>query len=188
MTSERDEIQAFLQAQTLSAAPAPDIRKAGIIPFLRGPLRYYVMTPVASKPDLGLPEFQLCKGTRMYQEHCEWRDMRGVVPDGVVLETLPETAVREGVEELGLRLSNIAALHVLGDYRFTSATNRKEIALWLLAAQMRNEDDFLSVQDVAASTADRRWMTLAEFQRQGRPDHAHILGLAEEKILGIMNR
>ena len=182
MTVEREQIQAFLHERKLVTASAPAIRKAGLVAFMREPLCYYVMTPVANKPDLGLPEFQICKGTRMYKSDDGWADMRGVVPDGALMETLPETALREGIEELGLKLSNIAALQALGEYSFTSATNRKEVALWLLAAEMQNEADFLPPHAIAASTAERRWMTLAEFRKAGRPDHAHILGLAEERI------
>lgn len=178
MTSTHAEIQAFLK--DFASAGAPEIRKAGIAPFLRAPLRYYVMTPTAAKPELGLPEFQLCKGTRMYQANCTWHDMKGHVPEGAPLEDLSATALREGIEELGLKLSNIAQLFTLGDYRFTSATSRMEVVLWMLAAEMKNADDFDAPH---ASTAECAWMTLAEFQKQGRPDHAHILGLIESTLL-----
>lgn len=177
MTSERAQIQAFLG--DYSCDTLPEIRKAGIVPFMRAPMRYYVMTPIAAKPELGLPEFQLCKGTRMYHHEGTWRDMKGAVPEGVELEALPATALREGMEELGLKLSNIAMLHALGEYRFTSATSRTEITLWMLAAEMKNANDFTTPH---ASTASCAWMTLAEFQKQGRPDHAHILGLIESAL------
>ena len=177
MTSTHAEIQAFLK--DFASASAAEIRKAGIVPFLRAPLRYYVMTPAAAKPELGLPEFQLCKGTRMYQAHGVWHDMKGHVPDGAPLEDLAATSLREGIEELGLKLSNIAQLVTFGEYRFTSATSRMEVALWMLAAEIKNPDDFGAPH---ASTAECRWMTLSEFHQHGRPDHAHILGLMEKRL------
>ncbi len=182
MTDEHTNIQAFLRDYPCEAAALPAIRKAGLVPFMRHPLRYMMMMPVAEKPDLGLPEFQICKGTRMFLQNGVWRDMRGDVPEDAVLETLPETALREATEELGLKVDNIAATVALGEYRFTSATNRKEIAMWLLAAEMKEAEDFLPMQQVATSTHARRWFTLAEFRQEGRPDHAHILGLVEERL------
>ncbi len=181
MTSTHAEIQEFLK--DFASADAPEIRKAGIVPFLRAPLRYYVMTPTATKPELGLPEFQLCKGTRMYQAHGAWHDMKGQVPEDVPLEDLAATALREGIEELGLKLANIAELVTLGEYKFTSATSRQDIVLWMLAAEMKNADDFVAPH---TSTAACAWMTLAEFKKQGRPDHAHILGLIEKQITEIL--
>lgn len=180
MTSTHAEIQAFLQ--DFASTDAPEIRKAGIVPFLRDPLRYYVMTPVAAKPDLGLPEFQLCKGTRMYYADGVWRDMKGEVPKGVLLEDLAATALREGIEELGVKLSNIIQLLPLGEYHFTSATSRIDVTLWMLAAEVKNANDFSLPHP---STAACAWMTLSEFQKQGRPDHAHILGLVENRLLCI---
>ena len=216
MTEERAIIQAFLEAHSLQAEDLPDIRKAGLVVYIkvnssprrgevgRGAglhnaqlqnlmqasphpnpppmgegIRYMVMTPVANKPDMGLPEFQICKGTRMYHDGNQWRDMRGNVPDGATLEALPHTAIREGIEELGIRVSNIARAQMLGEYRFTSATNRRDVSLWLLGAEMKNAEDFLPQEAVASVTHERRWMTLAEFNKEGRPDHAHILGQVE---------
>jgi len=185
MTLEPTQIQAFLRETAIETHEYPHIRKAGIIPFLPGkPLRYYVMTPVASKPDLGLPEFQLCKGTRMFKSaNGIWQDMRAQVPEGAELESLPATALREGEEELGLKPANIARLLALGEYHFTSATNGKEIIMWLLAAEMNDGEDFLPQADIATTTAKCAWLTLAEFRKQGRPDHAHILEQIETRLL-----
>ncbi len=40
--------------------------KAGVVPFLRNPYRYYLMKPVAKNLAMEPPKFQLCKGTRMH--------------------------------------------------------------------------------------------------------------------------
>lgn len=181
MTAEHTEIQAFLN--NFTTGDAPEIRKAGIVPFMQGPLRYYVMTPVATKPDLGLPDFQLCKGTRMFKGERGWEDMRKHVPDHAELEALPVTALREGIEELGLKLSNIEKFIPLGEYRFTSATNRQEVRLWMSAALVKKPEDFAAPVD---STAECKWMTLAEFNKQGRADHAHILSQMEERLAACL--
>lgn len=187
MTAEHVQIQAFLAQHALEYDDLPTMKKAGIVPFLPGEsLRYCVMTPVGNKPELGAPDFQLCKGTRMYRHENGWRDMRGTIPENVELEPLAVTALREGMEELGLKLSNIERLSVLGEYRFISATNRFEMAMWMLAAKMKNAEDFLPLQDIAKNTATREWLTLAEFEEQGRPDHAHILGQMEKAILACV--
>lgn len=184
MTDYREEIQAFLAGRPMNIPESPHIRKAGLIPFMpENPRRYCVLTPVASKPDLGLPEFQLCKGTRMY---ClgsnEWKDMKGEVPDDAPLEPLAATALREAREELGIELDNILYMEPLGDFTFTSATNRKDITMWMMAAEMSSMDHFLPMADIAKFTSERSWLTLAEFEKLGRPDHAHVLKLIDQQL------
>jgi hypothetical protein len=177
------EIHQFLQPFSLDVAELKQQTKAGIIPYLPGShKRYYVMKPVASKPDLGLPEFQLCKGTRMYKAASGWADMRGAIPDHSILEPLAATALREGIEELGLVLSNIVGLKSLGEYSFQSATSSKPKTMFLFAAGMKNEYDFLASSAVAATTAERAWLTLEEFKKLGRPDHYHVLSQIEIKL------
>ncbi len=127
-------IQEFLQQQTvvvppptggrlggghdspriLSPHPNPPpagegITKAGVVPFLRDPYRYYLMKPVAKNPAPAAPKFQLCKGTRMMKVDGKWQDIREGEEAGEK-ETLAATALREGIEELGLRLQNIKQL------------------------------------------------------------------------------
>lgn len=184
MTEEQQQIQAFLAQHALEYADIPAIQKAGVVPFLAEmPRRYCVMMPKASRPELGLPDYQLCKGTRMYKgAHGHWHDMRGSIPEGAEMEPLAVTALREGIEELGLELSAISRLLVLGEYHFTSATNRQDVAMWMLAAEMKNDTDFLPLEAIAKTTSAREWLTLAEFQKQGRPDHAHILQMIEQRI------
>lgn len=183
MTDEFTQIQEFLARMGGEAPQASHIRKAGIIPYIQGkPLKYYVMTPVASKPELGLPDFQICKGTRKYKLGEEWHDMKGIVPEDADLEPLAHTAIREGIEELGLKIANISRMMTMGEYHFTSATNRKEVFLWLFVAEIKNPGDFLPPSQVAASTQACAWLTLEEFTKKGRPDHAHILSLIEGRL------
>ena len=184
--------------------------KAGVVPFLRDPYRYYLMKPMAKNLELDAPEFQLCKGTRMMKIDDAWVDIpssfpsppvgeagakrreRGCLNEGsskipplpqgereVVLESLAATALREGIEELGLKLKNIKELFDLGPYGFSSATTGKSKEMWLFAAEMA-QDDFSD--EVAETTADRTWLTMPEFNVAGREDHRYILRDIEKKL------
>jgi|GEM_PF-824371 len=165
------------------AIPRPDrigllpanYTKAGVVPFHRSgsQLQYYLMKPQASHPHLPPPEFQLCKGTRMRQDQAQvWADMR----DGEVAdensETLLQTALREGMEEVGLRLENIRQLYALGGFHFASASTGKDKQVWLFAVQVEDREDFLATE---ATTAERAWLSIEEFTAHGRPDHRYIL-------------
>ena len=95
------------------------------------------------------------------------------------MESLAETALREGIEELGLRLKNIKQLLDVGPYRFSSATTGKSKEMWLFAAEMAS-GDFSA--DVAPTTAERVWLSLEEFDIAGREDHRYILRDIESKL------
>jgi hypothetical protein len=177
-------IQQFLQQQTIrSLCEGGDDQaytKAGVVPFLRNPYRYYLMKPVAKNPELGLPKFQLCKGTRMVKSGNTWKDMRDGREAGVK-ETLAQTALREGIEELGINILNINELYDVGPYGFSSATTGKSKAMWLFAAEMASED---MPGEVALTTAECAWLTAAEFEVAGREDHRYILSDIEKKLKG----
>lgn len=178
-------IRAFLQQhETLPHEGEGDFTKSGVVPFLRAPMRYYLMKPRARIPELEAPPFQLCKGTRMYfAPGIGWRDMQDAAPREN-METLAETALREGIEELGLKLENIARVIDMGPYDFSSATTGKPKRMWLFAAEMKSADDFLPERDVALTTAARGWLTLAEFAVAGREDHRYILQDMENRLSG----
>lgn len=181
-------IQRFLQQQTIAplagSAPAGanSCIKAGIVPFTRGcDYRYFLMKPVAKRPGLGAPAFQLCKGTRMYKAASGWQDMQADEKAAGEMETLATTAIREGIEELGLIVANIAQLLDVGPYDFSSTATGKGKKMWLFAAEMAKEE-FLLREEVAPTTADRGWLTLAEFEKAGREDHRSILRDIEKKL------
>lgn len=158
--------------------------KCGVVPFSRDgeTVRFYVMKPRGHVPALGAPTFQICKGTRMYfRPEIGWRDMPAADVSGLK-ETLAETALREGIEELGLKLDNIAALFDLGGFSFSSATTGKEKRMWLFAAALEHDDDFLRDAEIALSTAERRWLTAEEFASLGRPDVRYILPIIERRL------
>jgi hypothetical protein len=177
-------VRDFLQQQTLEQGAAGDAyRKAGVIPYIRDDgLLFYVMKPRATRPDLGVPLFQLCKGTRMHHvPGVGWRDLRDSEL-GAHKETLAETALREGIEELGLKLENIKQLLDMGPYSFASATTGREKQMWLFAAEMKDTEDFLPDSQIATTTSARQWLDTAQFEVVGRGDHHYILRDIEQKL------
>jgi 8-oxo-dGTP pyrophosphatase MutT (NUDIX family) len=173
-------VHAFLQDVSVvplfSGSPQGRILKAGVVPFVRsGGYRFYLMKPVARHANLVAPSFQLCKGTRMHRSDGQWRDLHEDDTKTGEQESLAATALREGIEELGLKLENITSLFELGGYMFSSAKSGNKRQMWLFAAEMKNEADFLPDAQVASTTAARQWLTLAEFDKIGREDHRPIL-------------
>jgi len=183
MTDNRTDIQAFLATQLQFSRNDASVSKAGIVPYIEqnGMRLYMAMKPVAKRPDLGEPEFQLCKGTRMFFDGEAWVDMRGGACSDT-LEPLAETALREGIEELGLRLRNITSLQDAGCHYFTSASSGKPIISWMFLAKLRSADDFLPVENITTITAERQFFTLTAFNKRGRPDHAHMLGVIDNAM------
>ncbi|MDX1974936.1 MAG: NUDIX hydrolase [Rickettsiales bacterium] len=181
-------IQAFLQQKAfpLSSQPVePRLNKAGLVPYRieDGHYTYYVMKPQGKEVEkLGEPPFQFGKGTRMfYTEAKGWQDIRSKETSDM-LEPLVQTALREGIEELGLILQHIDQIVDLGPYGFSSATTGKPKYMYLFAAHMKDDAQFLPAQEVAVSTAERRWMSLQEFAIAGRSDHKPILESIEQKL------
>lgn len=157
--------------------------KAAILPFVREESGWLVavMQPKATKPELGSPPWQLCKGTRMLQERGKWRDMRpgeeAAIASGVAkAEALAVTALREGEEEIGLIANEIATLYDIGSAQFSSASTGKTKRLWLFAAEMKDrESALLPMRQVARTTAARLWCTQKHFAAKGRADHLPIV-------------
>lgn len=185
-------IRSFLQQQKIISLVeeyplTPDsYTKAGVVPFQRKQdFSYYVMKPRGEVPELGAPLYQLCKGTRQQLlEKKGWRDIRETQRDAgaVDKETLAETALREGIEELGLKLQNIEQLFDLGGFEFSSATTGRSKFMWLFAALVKDADDFLPDAEVATTTETRRWLHATEFGVAGRQDHQYILTEIEAKL------
>lgn len=184
-------IRRFLQEQNIvsllqsEAALAPErYTKAGVVPFIRSkPYQFYVMKPRGTVPELGAPPFQLCKGTRQHHvSSLGWRDIKEGAEMADQYETLGETALREGIEELGLDIENITRLFDLGDYGFASATTGRGKQMWLFAAEVANKENFLSSEHIAATTEERNWLTVDQFTIVGREDHRYILADIERKL------
>lgn len=183
-------IRGFLQQQTViplageSSLPPDAYTKAGIVPFIReNEILYCVAKPRGTMPDLGAPPFQLCKGTRQHRlKDIGWRDMKEAAREGMDKETLAETALREGVEELGLTLENMGQIFDMGGFAFSSATTGKEKHMWLFAAEMKDRDDFLHDREIAQTTEARQWLSAGEFAVAGRADHRYIVDAIETRL------
>jgi 8-oxo-dGTP pyrophosphatase MutT (NUDIX family) len=165
-------------------------QKAGMLPFIReeGEFYFYLMKPTAARPGMAPPKWQLCKGTRMYKSNAsgKWKDMRpGEHPDNAEIEMLAATALREGHEELGLLPQSISKLFDVGTYRFSSAQTGQDKHMWMFAAEVPERDVFLPASHVAATTADRRWLSIDEFKVVGRDDHLYILDSIQSKLTSV---
>jgi hypothetical protein len=183
-------ISAFLQQASISSMVSDDHRpiadrftKAGVVPFVRGtPRQYYFMKPNSTIEGLGEAPYQICKGTRMYYRAQQgWHDIRDPRERGERQEALLVTALREGIEELGLKLESITRIIEMGPYGFASATTGRSKEMWLFALEMQ-ADGFGNASEVAASTASRAWMHSAQFTATGRDDHRPILRDIDDKL------
>lgn len=122
--------------------------KSGIIPFYvdeTGQILMLFMIP--SDPYYGGPRLQIAKG--------------GIDPG----ETSQDTAVREGIEELGLRMSNVVAVE-----RGTPAIELKRAdgecySMEVFVAQIVDPGDFDTPHYETGSTD---WLTIQEFRAKGR--------------------
>ena len=86
-------------------------------------------------------------------------------------ETFEQTALREGGEELGLRPSNIKSTFRLGTFlKYTD----------VFCCEVINRDDF---GDHDHETAERKWMTVEEFNMTGRDIHHEVVNAACQEIL-----
>jgi hypothetical protein len=97
-------------------------------------------------------------------------------------ELLSATAIREGIEELGLMLPGLHRLLELGPYGFSSIKTGRSKNMWLFAAEMSSQEEVLPMAEVASTTFERRWMTHAQFAVEGREDHRYILKDIERKL------
>lgn len=185
-------IQNYLQQQTVvSLVPDAALRqspdrfvKAALIPFIRrAGLEYYVMQPKPAREGLPPPEFQICKGTRMhFIDGIGWRDMKEGNPAEDRRETLVETGLREGVEELGLELLNIVGLFDMGPYNFSSISTGKSRQMWVFAAEVIDASDFLPAEKIDPATDKREWIDAEEFAKTGREDHKAILADVHSRL------
>ncbi len=162
--------------------------KAGILPFLPAPTtenwRFLLMKPVGLRPEKGEPPFQLAKGTRMHLLNGRWQDIRDPAFVGAKLETLEETALREGVEELGLDRDKVKRIVDIGEVTFTSVKTGEKKSMWMFAAELENDAALLPESAVAPTTAARAWMTMAEYKAVGRLDHLPII----EHAVAVLER
>lgn len=136
------------------------VTKAGVIPYCirYGVLQMRFMTP--SDPDYGGTKPQIAKGC---------------IDTG---ETAVVTALREGIEEVGLRQSNIIQLFRVGTFVATSSDG-PDYDLILFAAEVRSMSDFDTPH---YETKEVSWLTMQDFLRWGRYEQREIVAAAANKI------
>lgn len=126
--------------------------RAGVIPYYIKNKKVLMMFMKPGDPEFGGDVFQIAKGK--YEEG----------------ESSRTAAFREGHEELGLKLENVALIYELGT--FLGYTT-------IFLAQVMDPDDF---DDFHFETAETKWLTAEEFAKVGRDLHKPIVRKAVEFI------
>lgn len=153
------------------------ILKSGLLPILPGSLEIMLMKPVAKHRHLTPPGWQIAKGTRMMQVDSDWKDMKKDFADAGYeqIESLACTALREGMEEVGITLKNIVSMHDLGAHVFHSASSGKQKHVAIFLCAVKNKNDFLDASEITASTAETAWFPLNALPSDTREDNIPIL-------------
>lgn len=131
------------------------ILRSGVIPYYidsEGEIHMYFMKP--SDPKFGGPDFQLAKGR---------------IDEG---EDAERTALREGEEELGLKLENIRYHQFVGNHYFNETHT-------VYIAKIKNKDDF---NEPCYETGETIWMTPDQFEVDGRALHRELVRDAVDLI------
>lgn len=152
---------------------------AGVVPFCRinGEWMVYLAKPVAAKPDLPPPKFQIGKGTRMMRSNGKWRDCKNpdLPLDIATAEPLAVTALREAQEELGLVLDNISRMVDTGTQIMYSTTGGHAKAIALYFAEINDATRFVATSIERASTAARGWFNPWKSADEIRDDHRMLI-------------
>lgn len=127
--------------------------RAGMIPYVIEDGEVIMLFMQPSNVTYGGSEFQLCKGV--------------VEEDD---ESVRSAALRESLEELGLRADNTESVTELGT--FLGRTT-------VFMARVSNKDNFDLPHYETNAT---KWMTCQEFVSEGRPLHREIVEIAEQVI------
>ena len=192
-----DPAHRILPHPLFDISPAPTqfhVDKMGMLPlFVRGEtIKALLAEPRPTNPDkLGYPGFQIPKGTQQYWDAVTgaWEDVNRYGHDAAnftaesIIEPPAYTALRESIEEVGTRLSNIGPVYDIGVVAMRSMKNKDEMKyVHLFIALMRNQEDF-DVPSPAVTTATRWWDISPEMQVKNegetrhfiREDHAAVL-------------
>lgn len=153
----------------------------------RSKIYFYLMKPSPSGTHETDPQFQICKGTRAKRKNGEWVDYRPNVKEKVAPEDLEDfyiNALREGIEEIGLRTANLNAVYEWGRTEFLSESRHTPITMWLYLANLKDPQDFGTPSVYDAKTGACAWVKLPEDADKIRPDHLKIL----EKVTGYFQQ
>lgn len=170
--------------------PYANIMKCGVLPYrlVESRLQYYLFEPGRSKPELGPPGFQIPKGTREIFDGKEWVDYQN--PNQLKefgedkIEDLKVTALREGIEEIGLPVDAIERGGEWGQAAFQSATTGGLRTMWLYPIQMKADTMFTIPNKIHANTIARDWFDIQvrEQAQLIRPDHLQAIKKIDEVL------
>ncbi len=178
-------------------APYVEIFKAGAVPYRLtddDKLEYFLFEPAAMLKDEN-PGFQICKGTREIFDPTggEWENYHNrkqLEAFGAEnLEDLRVTAIREAIEEVGLKAEHMLAAGEWGQAAFTSASTGALKTMWLYAIQLEADAVFDEPHETEANTIAREWFSLeSESQCEKiRPDHLNILKQIDKVLQVALN-
>ena len=132
------------------------VYRAALIPFIEEGDEISMLFMKPSKPQYGGDKFQLAKGKQ---------------EEG---ESLVDTALREAKEELGLFEGNVLALEDIGEWLGRTT---------VFVCHIKDRDMF---GDPHYETGETRWMTLEDFDKDGRDLHKPIVKAAHRKMIKII--
>ena len=173
--------------------PYAQVFKCGVLPYriaADGVYEYYLFEPVAKLPEKGPPGFQIAKGTREIfdpeaQDWVDYASSAQIDKSGEeYLEPLFVTAIREGIEEIGLKPESIEQAFEWGETVITSARTGESKVMWLYALCMRSSCVFDEPDKNAAATHARRWFRLDGQQAADfiRKDHLKIITKIDQQL------
>lgn len=128
------------------------VYRAGTIPYIVENGEIQLMFMKPSDPEFGGPEFQIAKGR---------------VEDDEDFQT---AAIREAKEELGLFSGNVLLIEDVGNF-----LGRTQVYV----AKIKDKDMF---GEPSFETCDVRWMTVEQFEQEGRPLHVPVVKAANRVI------
>lgn len=137
-----------------------EIKKAGIIPYYRdnkGQLRMLFVIP--SDPAYGGDKFQIAKG------HIDGQ------------ETPLQAAIREGMEECGLKQNNIKGVKLGWNGMILGYTESSEMSVFV--AEVKDPVDFVKFGYEVSKT---KWLTPEEFASSGRASQKQIVASCYNSI------
>jgi len=141
----------------------PPVEKAGIIPYRHDGNELRMMFMISSDPKYGGPLPQISKG------HVELTD-----------ESSMDAAIREGQEELGLKLENTRyERHSVFNIMKGTIKGEKESTFALYAVEVNDEFNFDQPHFETSATV---WMTASQFMANGREEHKELVKMAFAKI------
>lgn len=166
------------------------VNKAGIVPIYIDAdknISCMLMKPKPKHADLPPPGWQITKGTRMKLMGKQWVDLPANLDDSGAarVESMATVALRETMEEIGLRLNNIRHMLDIGIHSFSSAKSGEPRQKALYACIVDDQFDFAPLEDCDPKTAAREWFNIDYLPEDIRADNASLIGHVVAEIRGI---